>query len=314
MTRNAKANKPTVDKEKVIHSIDKHYDIAEYAITKIGLLLEHLTSKITFTLSSIINISVVITSAIPEGIAVAQASGSAWLGFGTACTSVGGVYVAVQKSKALAETHTPEVDNDIIVKTWQSRYWIIYFVQLIVSMSIIKLDSGGSLVLYPLVSCFGALFAAEGTSLIESKAKDEKAETRADKEADLSAQIKLMQAQSRIENNRLRAQSLYAPENGSTKEDQGNTTNSHRNTPQTIIDDKGRQKSQRKRSKKAQARLESIHQFILEEYKDQPVAKIKATEIRRKMGLTVSESTVRNDFAELRKTRLNGKVKAADNQ
>ena len=277
----------TSGEEKALQKIDARYNVAEHFITRNGELLEHIAARISFTISSFFNITVTITSVIPEGMAVAQASGNIWFGIASSVASAAGVFVAMQKP----------------------FFWIVYLFQLLISLEVVRrfgteLDAFG-----PLVSFLGALIGSGGASLIASKASELKSEKRADEDADFDRKIKLMQVQSRLRNNETRTNAKYRAEN-STVQAAENTTNSHRNNDQNLINDKGREKSKKVRGKKAQARLDEMHRFILDEYDGVPVKELTATQIKQKMKLTVSDSTVRNDLAELRKTKLNGTVRA----
>jgi len=271
-----------INEQKAIAGIDSYHNVAEHFVTKCGELSQHATDRMAFTVSSVATITVAVTSVIPEGMAVAESSGSAWLGVATASASVAGVFVAMKR---------PVV-------------WCVYAAQLLLSLSLVRAHGGGVLMLYPLVSCFGALIAAFGVDAVEQRVADSKVEQRVDLDAELDREIRLMRERNKIENSKVRTAAKYGLGNDEK------TTNSRPSKADTLVDDDKREKSAKVRSKKARARLDAMHEFVLSEYAGTAVKDITATEIKRKMGLTVSDSTVRNDFKELRQSRLNGKVPA----
>lgn len=176
-----------INKDKAVAQIDAAHSVAEHFVTRCGELSEHITDRLAFTVSSVATISVAITSVIPEGMAVSAASGSSALGIAAASASVAGVFVAMRR---------PAV-------------WWIYAAQLTLSLSLVRVYGGGPLMLYPLVSCFGALIAAFGIDAVEQRVAESKAADRADIDAELERQIKMMRAKQNVSNSAMRTQAKY---------------------------------------------------------------------------------------------------------
>ena len=157
-----------INEEKAKSGIDNYHNVAQHFVTRCGELSEHITDRLAFTVSSVATISVAVTSVIPEGMAVAASSGSVALGIATASASVAGVFVAMRR---------PVV-------------WWIYAAQLVLSLSLVRAHGGGVLMLYPLVSCFGALIAAFGIDAVEQRVAESKVEDRVDADAELDREHK----------------------------------------------------------------------------------------------------------------------------
>jgi len=270
-----------INEEKAKSGIDNYHNVATHFVTRCGELSEHITDRLAFTVSSVATISVAVTSVIPEGMAVAASSGSAWLGVATASASVAGVFVAMKK---------PVV-------------WWIYAAQLVLSLSLVRAHGGGVLMLYPLVSCFGALIAAFGVDAVEQRVAESKAEERIDADAELDRELKRATKLAQIK----RADEKAAAKVELIKSGH-DTTNSRPIEAANVVTEAHRQKSAKKRTTKADKRRRAMLEYIQQNHAGEPTEALNAAEIARSMGLGVSSSTARNDLAKLRGEELNGTV------